>query len=99
VGRTTGTEDSPVAQEVEIELDGVNDITVDNSASDAISASVTLIFTSREEANVVPLPNNDESDSGFETQFGTRIYVNVRRCETLKGGGGVHTSDQWKFFL
>jgi hypothetical protein len=30
---------------------------------------------------MVPLPNDDESDSGFDTQFDTRICVNVRRYE------------------
>lgn len=73
--RTTGTEDSSVTQEVEVKLDGVNDITVDNSASDAISASVTLTFISWEEANMVPLPNDDESDSGFDTQLGACAYA------------------------
>jgi hypothetical protein len=82
VGWSTGTEDSSVTQEVEVKFDRVNDITVDNSAGDAISASVTLIFLSREEANVVPLPDNDESDSGFDTQFSTSTYINVRGYET-----------------
>lgn len=92
MGRTTGAEDPSVAKEVEVKFDRVNDIAVNNSAGDAISTSVTLIFTSREEANVVPLPNDDESDGGFDTQFGTRIYVNVRRYETWGAEGVLRIS-------
>jgi hypothetical protein len=88
VRRSTGTEDSSVTQEIEVELDGVNDITVDNGAGDAVSASITLILLSREEANVVPLPNDNESDSRFHTQFSTGIYINVRRYETQLGEKG-----------
>ena len=80
--RPTRTKDSSVTQEIEVKLDRVDDITVDNSAGNTISASVTLIFLSREEPNVVPLPNDDESDGGFHTQFSTSLYIDVRRYET-----------------
>ena len=64
--------------EVKVEFDRVNHITVDNRAGNTIPASVTLIFNAREEANVVPLANDDESDGRLDTQFDTRIYANVR---------------------
>lgn len=74
MGRATGSEDSPVTQEVKVEFDRVNHITVDNRAGNTIPASVALIFNTREEANVVPFANDDESDGRLDTQFDTRIY-------------------------
>jgi hypothetical protein len=100
VGRTTGAEDSPVTLEVKVEFDRVNHITVDNRAGNTIPASVTLIFNAREEANVVPLPNDDESDGRLDTQFDTRIYVNVRSLVSTRDIlGKWHTSNKRKFFF
>ena len=78
MGWATGAENSPVTQEIKVKLNRVDHITVDNSASDAIPASITLILRTREKPNVVPLADYDKSDGGFETQFRTRIYVNVK---------------------
>jgi hypothetical protein len=75
--------------EVKVEFDRVNHITVDNRAGNTIPASVTLIFNAREEANVVPLANDDESDGRLDTQFDTRIYVNVRSLHARHWGSGI----------
>ena len=74
MGWATGAENSPVTQQIKVKFDGINHVAVDNSASDAIPAFITLILSTREKANVVPLADYDESDGGFETQFNTRIY-------------------------
>ena len=78
MGRATGSENSPVTQQIKVEFDRINHVAVNNSASDAIPASVTLILSGREKPNVVSLADYNESDCGFETKFGTRIYVDVR---------------------
>jgi hypothetical protein len=77
VGRATGAENSPVTQQIKVKFHRVDHIAVDNSASDAIPASVTLILRTREEPNVVPLADYDESDRGFEFQLSTCTYVDV----------------------
>ena len=74
VGRTTGSENSPVTQQIKVKFDRVDHVAVDNSAGDAIPASVTLVFE-REKPNVVPLADDDESNGGFESQTSTCIYV------------------------
>ena len=79
MGRATGSENSPVTQQIKVEFHRVDHVAVDNSASDAIPASVTLILNAREKSNVVPLADYDQSDGGLESQFGTRIYVDARR--------------------
>jgi len=79
MGRTAGTKNSPVTQQIKVKFDRVDHIAVYNSAGDAISASVSLVFNAGEEANVVPLANDDEGDGRFETQFDTSIYVDMRR--------------------
>jgi hypothetical protein len=77
VGRATGAENSPVTQQIKVKFDGVDHVAVDNSASDAIPASVTLILRTREKPNVVPLADYDKSDRGFEFQLSTCTYVDV----------------------
>ena len=78
MGRATGSKNSPVTQEIKVKFDRVDHVAVDNSASDAIPTSVTLILSGREKSNVVPLADYDQSDGGLESQFGTRIYVDTR---------------------
>jgi hypothetical protein len=79
VGWTTGAENSPVTQQIKVKFDRVNHVAVDNSASNTIPTSISLIWNGWEKPNVVPLADYNESDGGFETQFDTRIYVDVRR--------------------
>ena len=97
VGRATGSENSPVTQQIKVKFDRVNHIAVNNSASDAIPASVALVLNAREKPNVVPLADYDQSDGGLETQLNTRLYVDVRsrRHETY----WVTTSNERKFLL
>jgi hypothetical protein len=78
VGRATGTENSPVAQQIKIKFDRINHVAVDNSASDAIPAFwVTFTWSTWEKPNVVPLADYDKSNGGFEFQLSTCTYVDV----------------------
>ena len=69
MGRTAGTEQTTVALQIEIKLDGVDNVAVDDCASGAISAPIALIVGAREEANMVTLANNNKCDVCTETQF------------------------------
>jgi len=69
MGRTASTENTTVTLQIKVELDGIDNVTVDDCASGAISAPIALIFRAGEEANMVTLSNNDKRDVGFETQF------------------------------
>ena len=72
MGRTAGTEQTTVALQIEVKLDGIDNVTVDDCASRAISAPIALIARAREEANVVTLANNNKCDICAETQFFAR---------------------------
>ena len=77
MGRATGANNSPVTQQIKVKFDRINHVAVDNSASDAIPASVTLTLNTREKANVVPLADYDKSNGGFEFQLSTCTCVAV----------------------
>jgi hypothetical protein len=77
VGWAAGSENSPVTQQIKVKFDRIDHVAVDNSASDTISASVTLILNTREKPNVVPLADYDKSNGGFEFQLSTCTYVDV----------------------
>jgi hypothetical protein len=79
VGRTTCTKDSPMTLEVEVEFHRVDHIAVDNRAGEAISASVALVISAREEANMVSLANDNKRDCRFYLQPRTRFYMDIRR--------------------
>jgi hypothetical protein len=66
-----------VTQKIEVEFHWVDHVAVDNRASDTISAPVTLILIAWEEANMVPLANDDKRDGWFYFQFCTRAYVDI----------------------
>jgi len=72
MGRTAGTEQTTVALQIKVKLDGIDNVAIDDCASGAISAPITLIARAREEANVVTLANNNECDGCLETQFFAR---------------------------
>jgi len=72
MGRSAGTENTSVTLQIKVELDGMNNVAVDDCASWAISTPISLIFIAREEANVVMFGNNDERDVGVEAQFFAR---------------------------
>jgi len=78
VGRTASTEQSTVTLQIKVKLDGIDNVAVDDCASGAISAPITLIFRSWEEANMVTLANNDKGNGGGETQFFARVYGGSR---------------------
>jgi len=71
MGWTTGT--TSLTKQIKVKFDRVDHVAVYNSASDAISASVPLIFNAGEEVNMVPPANDDEGDSRLETQLDTSI--------------------------
>lgn len=73
MGRTTGTEQTTVALQIKVKLDGIDNVAVDDCASRAISAPIALIARAREEANVVTLANNNKRDGSIETQFFARL--------------------------
>ena len=77
MGWATGAENSPVTQQIKVKFHRVDHIAVDNSAGDAISASITLILRTREKPDVVPLADYNESDRGFEFQLSTCTYVDA----------------------
>ena len=105
MGGTTGTKDTSMTQEIEVEFDRVNDIAVDNRAGDTISASVTLIIPGREEANVMPLANDNKCDCGFYTQFYACLCVDIRKRtrhtgeETYFESGEALPPKRWQIAL
>jgi hypothetical protein len=69
MGRTAGTEQSTVTLQIKVKFDRIDNIAVDDCASRAISALITLVLRLREEENMVTFANNDKRDGGVETQF------------------------------
>jgi hypothetical protein len=78
MGRTAGTEQTTVALQIKVKLDGIDNVAVDDRASRAISAPITLIARAREEANMVTFANDNKRDVGFETQFFARVCGGMR---------------------
>lgn len=60
--------------QVEVELDGMHDVPVDDSASLAVTTPVSLVWPRREEADVVSLADDDDSDSGLDVQARAGSY-------------------------
>ena len=73
MGRTAGTEQSAVTLQIKVKFDGIDNIAVDDCASGAISAPITLVIRPREEANMVTFANDNKRDGGVETQFFARV--------------------------
>jgi hypothetical protein len=73
MGRTAGTEQSTVTLQIKVKFDRIDNIAVDDCASGAISAPITLVVRPREEANMVTFANNNERDGGVESQFFARF--------------------------
>lgn len=48
---------------------------------------------------MMPLANNDQRDCGFDLQFCTRGYVDIRRRTRHGGGGGKHTTNEGELLL
>jgi len=69
MGRTAGTKITTVTLQIKVELDGMDNVAVDDCASGAISAPIAVIFSAREEANAVTFADNDKRDVGVDTQF------------------------------
>jgi hypothetical protein len=66
MGWTTGASHWAMAQEIEVELDRIDNITIDDCPCRAIPVSSTIIFRPWKEADVVPSDNNDYCDGGFD---------------------------------
>ncbi len=66
--RTAGTEQAAVTLQIKVEFDGIHNVAVDDCASGAISAPISLVFRAREEANMVALADNNKCYGGFKSQ-------------------------------
>ena len=59
---------SAVALQIEVELRGVGAVAIDHRTSRAVAAAIGVLWCLREEANVVALPDHDNSDLDIELQ-------------------------------
>jgi len=71
MGRTAGAKRSTLTLQIKVKFNGIDNIAVDDCASEAISARITC--KAWEEANMVMLANNDKGDGGAEAQFLARV--------------------------
>jgi hypothetical protein len=73
MGRTAGTERTTMTLQIKVKFDGIDNIAVDDCASRAVSAPITLVIRPREEANMVTFSNDNKRDGGVETQIFARF--------------------------
>lgn len=60
---------STVTLEVKVEFRRMRDISVDDGTRRTVAAPVALVGALREEADVVPLSNDDHGDLGIDSEF------------------------------